>query len=99
MLLETEPRETEVVAKARRRKFAISESDELVCFSVYGTAQIGHLQPIFRQYDQTFASRLGLTLFGDADSREEYEIAMILSRDWWDDDAWREVANPSDRAS
>jgi hypothetical protein len=76
-----------------RQLLAISEAGELVCFAVYGTVKIELLEPLFRDYDRTFASRLGLAVFGGTDSAEEYEIAPILSRDWWDDSAWREVAD------
>lgn len=75
-----------------RQLLAISEADELVCFGVYGTAKFELLEPLFREYDRTFSSRLGLRLFGSSESSEEYEIATILSREWWDDSAWSEVA-------
>jgi hypothetical protein len=69
-----------------RQLIAISEADELVCFRVYGTVKTDLLEPLFGEYDRTFAARLGLTLFVDAAA--EYEIATILSHDWWDDSAW-----------
>jgi hypothetical protein len=75
-----------------RQLLAISEADELVCFAVYGTAKVEQLEPLFRNYDRVFASRLGLAVFGRADSADDYEIAPVLSREWWDDGAWHEVA-------
>ncbi|HTR55615.1 MAG TPA: hypothetical protein VMJ10_33290 [Kofleriaceae bacterium] len=73
-----------------RQLLAISEADELVCFGVYGAAKIDALEPLFREYDRAFASTLGLPLFGSSTSSKEYEIATILSREWWDDTAWTE---------
>ncbi|HEU0029872.1 MAG TPA: hypothetical protein VFQ53_04510 [Kofleriaceae bacterium] len=72
-----------------RQLVAVSEADELVCFSVYGTASLERLEPLFRAFDQAFAAQLGLPLYG---SDDEYVIATILSLDWFDDTAWREVA-------
>lgn len=70
-----------------RQLLALSEADELVCFSVYGTAHLDLLDPLFRDYDAAFASRLGLRLFGSSGSSDTYEISTILSREWWDDSA------------
>ena len=75
-----------------RQLLAISECDQLVCFSVYATASIELLEPLFRDYDRWFACQLGIPLFDGAGSAKDYEIAMILSRDWWDDHAWHDVA-------
>lgn len=74
-----------------RQLLAISEADELVCFYVYGTAKI-ELEPLFRDYDQKLAARLGIPLFGERDPDEDYEIAHILSREWWDEPPWVEAA-------
>jgi hypothetical protein len=74
-----------------RQLLAISEADELVCFAVYGTARVDLLEPLFRDHDRAFASRLGLALFGGSAAAEHYEIATILSRAWWDDLPWRDV--------
>jgi hypothetical protein len=30
-------------------------------------------------------------VFGGSESSDEYEIATILSREWWDDSAWPDV--------
>jgi hypothetical protein len=75
-----------------RQLLAISETDELVCFGVYGTAKVDQLEPLFRNYDRAFAARLGLAVFGRTDSTRDYEVAPILSREWWDDGAWPEAA-------
>jgi hypothetical protein len=66
-----------------RQLVAISEAEQLVCFSVYGTAPRELLEPVFRDYDQAFAARLARPVCVD-----DYEIASILSHAWWDDMAW-----------
>ncbi|MEZ4361378.1 MAG: hypothetical protein R3B48_14425 [Kofleriaceae bacterium] len=72
-----------------RQLIAISETDELVCFSVYGAAT---LEPLFRDFDHALAERLGLRLHGTPGAEEDYEICSILSSEWWDDDAWTDLA-------
>jgi hypothetical protein len=74
-----------------RQLLAISEAGELVCFGVYGTAKVELLEPLFREFDRAFATRLALPVFGGSESSDEYEIATILSREWWDDSAWPDV--------
>jgi hypothetical protein len=74
-----------------RQLLAISEADELVCFGVYGTVKPEQLEPLFRELDHRFAAALGLPLFGA--SGQDYEVASILSLEWWDDTAWTEVAS------
>ena len=68
----------------------ISESEELVCFGVYGAAR-RELEAAFRAFDQALAAKLGISLFSGT-SDAEYEIARILSHDWWDDSAWNPAA-------
>lgn len=70
-----------------RQLVAISEAEELVCFAVYGTAKPDQLEPLFRDHDRRFATRLGLSIYGDSASDDGYDIASILSHDWWDDTA------------
>jgi hypothetical protein len=64
-----------------RQLVAISEAGELVCFHPYGHTDA--LQPLFRTFDRELSSRLGLPLCSD-----RYEVASILSQDWWDDLHW-----------
>lgn len=71
-----------------RQLLAISEADELVCFEVYGNASPARLEPLFRRFDQAFASRLAVPLFASTPGSGDYEIASILSHEWWDDGAW-----------
>jgi hypothetical protein len=68
---------------------AISEADELVCFSVYGTVKIEFLGPLFREYDRAFATQLGMPLFGGPQPR--VMRSRRFSRARWDDSAWNEV--------
>jgi hypothetical protein len=70
-----------------RQLVCVCESEELVCFGVYGSAKAEVIQPLFREFDQAFASQLGVPLFRGS---EGYEIASILSHEWWDDSAWVE---------
>ncbi len=68
-----------------RQLVCLSEAEELVCFGVYGPAHQS-IQPLFRAFDQAFASKLGVPVFKGTD----YTIAHILSHHWWDDSAWCE---------
>ncbi len=70
-----------------RQLVCVSESEQLVCFGVYGSAKADAIQPLFREFDQAFAAKLGVPVFKGAD---EYKIASILSHEWWDDNAWLE---------
>ncbi len=70
-----------------RQLIALSESEELVCFRVYGAAKAELIQPLFREFDQAFAARLGVPVFNGSG---ECEIASILSHEWWNDSAWLE---------
>lgn len=71
-----------------RQLVAVSEADELVCFSVYGSAKRELIEPFVREFDRVFASAIGLPLFSD--DNDSYVIASILSHDWYDDSAWVE---------
>ncbi|MEO8701360.1 MAG: hypothetical protein ABI867_15035 [Kofleriaceae bacterium] len=66
-----------------RQLLAISEADELVCFHIYGE-QRARVEPMFRAYDHALADVLERPLYRGGD----YEIATILSHEWWDDSAW-----------
>lgn len=72
-----------------RQLIAISESQELVCFSIYPHNIHTHIKSIFYEYNIMFADALGLTLYQDSpDKNNTYEIVNIISQSWWDDDAW-----------
>ena len=74
-----------------RQLVAIAESDELVCFSVYGAAR-REIEPAFREYDQVLAAKVGIPLFERSDRcSTDYDIARVLSHDWWDDTAWNPI--------
>lgn len=66
-----------------RQLIALSEKTELVVFAVYPESAKA-LIPAFRKFDNTFARHLGVPLCRTSD----YEIALILAQDWWDDVAW-----------
>ncbi|HET9954668.1 MAG TPA: hypothetical protein VFQ61_09190 [Polyangiaceae bacterium] len=71
-----------------RQLVALSEDDRLVCFHVYPLGLPAPLRELFRRYDEAWSAELGLPLFVRESSDRDYEIAPILSRDWWDDGAW-----------
>ena len=77
-----------------RQLLAIAEDDRLVCFSVYPQSASRHVLAAFRDYDHQFAAALGLRIYeapaeGESNTDGgEYEIATILAREFWDDDAW-----------
>lgn len=63
-----------------RQLLAISDSDELVCFRVYGQAA---LAPLFRDFDRALADRLGIPI-----SRGARSVSYVLSHWWLDDGDW-----------
>jgi hypothetical protein len=73
-----------------RQLLAVAEDDRLVCFEVYPKSIGRAMRTVFREFDQRLAAHLGLTIYEvPEDGREdEYEIAAIVSRDFWDDGAW-----------
>lgn len=72
-----------------RQLLAISEADELICFTPYTASHTTALEPLFRDFNQAFAARLGLPVLGrNGDEGWSYEVASILSRQWWDDMPW-----------
>jgi len=79
-------REGRVIA---RQLLAISEGDELVCFSVYPEDVGADVKKLFSEYDVRFARMLGLRINGGGRQKPGYEICTILSHDFWDDGAWR----------
>lgn len=77
-----------------RQLVAISESEQLVCYEVYPLSAQKELIDAFREFDARFASALGLPIYS-RDETKDYEIAHILSHDWWDDCAWNLAAGSS----
>jgi hypothetical protein len=69
-----------------RQIVAISEDDRLVCFWVYPTSVSPHLRRQFAAFDEALAQALELPIWRG--EPEDYVIANILSRSWWDDSAW-----------
>jgi len=68
-----------------RQLVAISETDQLVPFSVYPQSTPIWLQLAFDQYDTELAAALGIPR---VDPTERYSVENVLSHDWWDDGAW-----------
>jgi hypothetical protein len=79
-----------------RQLVAISEADELVTFYVYPLRTSEHLKTLFREYDLRLAAALGIPL---ANLKNDYDIASILSQDFWDDGAWNPKSNPKVKES
>ena len=75
-----------------RQLVAISEDNQLVCYWIYPLSAQKELSDAFREFDTRFASALGLPVY-NCDETEDYEIAHILSHDWWDDCAWNLMAD------
>ncbi|MBV9848284.1 MAG: hypothetical protein JO250_01215 [Armatimonadetes bacterium] len=71
-----------------RQLIALSEGEQLVCFSVYPYTTSTELQRHFSAYDRQFAGALELPLWRPDSEEEEYAIPTILARGWWDDSAW-----------
>ncbi len=70
-----------------RQLVAVSEADHLVCYEVYPLSAQKDLGTAFREFDMQLASALGLPIYSREET-EDYDIAHILSHDWWDDGAW-----------
>jgi hypothetical protein len=70
-----------------RQLIAVSEANELVCFHVYASNP-EQLRPLFREFDRALAARLRVAIFDPSTAASGYEIASVLSHDWWDDGAW-----------
>jgi hypothetical protein len=70
-----------------RQVIALSEEEQLVCFSVYPLSADQELLAFFREYDRSFAQALGIELYKEKKD-EDYTIQHILSQAWWDDTPW-----------
>ena len=68
-----------------RQLVAISDADTLVSFNVYPLRANESLKELFREYDLRLAESLGIPL---ADSESDYDIAPVLSQQFWDDGVW-----------
>jgi hypothetical protein len=75
-----------------RQLIAVCEADELVCFQVYASNP-ERLEPLFREFDQALAAQLRMAVYDPSAAESEYEVASILSHDWWDDGAWEPAAD------
>ena len=68
-----------------RQVVALSEARQVVCFEVYPLDAQKRLGPLFAAYDRQWSAALGLPVY---EANDEYDIAHILSHEWWDDMAW-----------
>jgi len=73
-----------------RQLLAVSEDDRLICFAVYPKRIGKDVRALFREFDLRFAAYLGVAVYepSEEDDADEYEIASVVSREFWDDDAW-----------
>jgi hypothetical protein len=74
-----------------RQLLAVSEDDRLICFTVYPQRIGMKVRTVFKEFDMRFATHLGIGIYEPTDDDERdngYKIASIVSRSFWDDDAW-----------
>lgn len=69
-----------------RQLLAISEADELVCFTPYPLTAPDALNALFREYDRALSDHLGVPICAG-----EYEVALVLSTRLWDDGRWESL--------
>ena len=77
-----------------RQLVAFSEDDTLVCFHVYPLASGSAVKAAFAEFDRLLAAALGIPIHGD----REYEIANLVSHDWWDNGQWQ-LLEPTESTS
>lgn len=70
-----------------RQVVALSEEEQLICFSVYPLNTDRELLALFRDYDRRFAKALGVDPY-EGQEDQDYSIRHILSQYWWDDMPW-----------
>lgn len=67
-----------------RQLVALSEAETLVCFGVYCSHSRKRFEEHFHSFDKDLAEHLGVALHRG----EDYEVAVILADEWWDDHPW-----------
>ena len=75
-----------------RQLLALSEAEQLFCFEVYPLEGPDEVKALFLEFDTALADALGVTIYDpDEDDEDDGsgEIALLLARDWWFDDAIR----------
>ena len=77
-----------------RQVLAISEDEQLVCFTVYPESIDGEVLRWFRDYDEAMALKLGIPIHQPTHESTDPRIDLVLARDWWYDYPWdpRQVA-------
>jgi hypothetical protein len=73
-----------------RQLVAISDEGDLVAFAVYPLSAPRSVRRVFADYDQRFATALGLSV-RTAQRGTTYSVAEVLSENWWEDGAWKSV--------
>lgn len=71
-----------------RQVVAIADDDQLVAFEIYPNSASKKLKRLFVDYNKKLAAALGFPLFDWNKEDADYEISLILAKDWWDDGAW-----------
>lgn len=67
-----------------RQLIALSEQNQLVCFSAYPVKISEKIKGFFKKYDRQLARELDIPIC----SSQKYDIKNILSQGWYDDSAW-----------
>jgi hypothetical protein len=71
-----------------RQLLGIDEQDRLVCFAVYPLTADPALVRAFHAFDLSLARALGIEVYAKTEGAKDYDIAIILAQDWWDDGVW-----------
>lgn len=81
-----------------RQLVALSDSGQLVCFSVYPYTATAELKRAFWSYDQHLAEQLGTEIYregrgakgkkGEKGEPPPYTVSRIVSKNWYDDGEW-----------
>lgn len=79
-----------------RQLLALAENRGLVCFTVYAHRHWASLRNAFATYNQMLAQLLRIPLWRSGD---DYEIARIVCRDWYDDGFWQSWKDDVELAS
>ena len=68
-----------------RSRFQMKWFDEF--WAVYPKRVAREVRALFKEFDMRFAAHLGIDIYEPPDD-DGYNIAEIVSKDFWDDDAW-----------
>jgi hypothetical protein len=68
-----------------RQLLAVTDEEDLMVFSVYPVGASREMQKLFQQFDRDLAARLGVRIYKPTYTGS---VETLLSRFWYDDDAW-----------